>query len=125
MGSGNFHVVYSGTKYPDEAKGLLKYFGAKDWYPAFVTKVSPVSGPVFDSLASDEVWNTYPGKIVFDGLANCHFPGYPGPASGIGGKTINIKGAATCMQNVLVNGMSVDEAIAVWEKDIQKVLDEN
>lgn len=121
-GNGVFYVAHSKTKYPEEAKGLIKYIMDKEWYSSWIEAVAPVQVPTYEAMAEDSFWKEYPQEVCMEVIPGGRYLGYPGSLETANCDAYTARYLGTMWQDILVNNMSVDEAVEKWETSLQSVL---
>jgi multiple sugar transport system substrate-binding protein len=113
--------VSKDSKHQDQAKAWLKYFFQPDHYKAVVEKVGGRWWPVYPGMVkSISLFADNPAYAQFDTLARTSIiDGYAGPPNALSGKVWDATILTKALQKVLVDGMSVDDAVKWGQAQIE------
>jgi multiple sugar transport system substrate-binding protein len=112
--------VSKASKHPDYAKDWLRWFYQPDHYQAVVEKVGGRWAPVFPKMFDTmPLFANNPAFADFKTLASQGFvDGYAGPPNVLAGKVYDANILTKVLQKVLVDGTSVDDAVAWGQQQI-------
>ena len=122
-GNGVFFCASSKTKYPNEAKEMLKFIMNKDWYSSWIESVAPVQVPTYKDLAAKDFWKQYPQSVCMEVIPGGRYLGYPGQLTTSISEAYTGRLLGNTYQNVLVKGKSVEDAVAEWAANLEKLAD--
>ena len=110
--NGYCFVIASYTKYPDLAKGLVKYLSAPEQYKPFMNEMQGFRAPGYVSLDDLPMWKNPVLKPAYDTLQYAIFPGYPGPATDAANEAFTQQLLAKMVGRMLGDKWTADQAIA-------------
>ncbi len=113
--------VAKASKHPDYAKDWLRYFYQPDHYRAVIEKVGGRWAPIYpDMLGQLPLFASNPAFRDFRKLAENGFTdGYAGPPNVLAGKVYDANILTKVLQKVLVDRLSVDEAVGWGQQQIE------
>jgi multiple sugar transport system substrate-binding protein len=112
-------LVSKATKRPDDAKAWLSYFFDPAHYETLIATVGGRWIPIYPSLtASMPLFKDTPAFANFDEMARSEIID---PPSALNAKVGVAKVVTRSLQQVLVDGRSVDEAVAWAQAEIEKL----
>jgi len=116
-------IVSKATDRPDDAKAWLSYFFDKARYETLIDTVGGRWVPIYPSLtASMPLFKDTPAFVNFDAMAqNGIVDGYMGPPSALNAEVNVAKIVSQSFQKVVVDGMSVDDAVAWAQAEVEKL----
>lgn len=116
-------IVSKATEHPDDAKAWLSYFFEPGRYETLIDTVGGRWVPIYPSLtASMSLFKDTPAFVNFGAMAqNGIVDGYKGPPSALNAEVNVAKIVTQSFQKVVVDGTSVDEAVAWAQAEIEKL----
>lgn len=116
-------IVAKATDRPDDAKAWLSYFFEKGRYETLIDTVGGRWVPIYPSLtASMSLFKDTPAFANFHQMAeNGIVDGYKGPPSALNAEVNVAKIASHSLQRIIVDGESVDDAVAWAQAEIEKL----
>ncbi len=116
-------IVSKATDRPDDAKAWLSYFFDKGRYETLIDTVGGRWVPIYPSLtASMPLFKDTPAFANFGAMAESGIvDGYKGPPSALNAEVNVAKIVSQSLQKVLVDGQSVDDAVAWAQAEIEKL----
>jgi multiple sugar transport system substrate-binding protein len=116
-------IVSKATEHPDDAKAWLSYFFEPSRYETLIDTVGGRWVPIYPSLtASMSLFKDTPAFVNFGAMAqNGIVDGYKGPPSALNAEVNVAKIVTQSFQKVVVDGTSVDEAVAWAQAEIEKL----
>jgi multiple sugar transport system substrate-binding protein len=121
-GNSVYYMASSKTKYPKQAKALLKYLMNKKWYSSWIQSAAPINVPSLQNVASQPFFKQYPQDVCVAGVSTGKYLGYPGKATLAINRAYTERLLGSTYQNILINHMSVEEAVANWEKRLKEIM---
>ena len=123
-GAAHFICANQNSKCPEEAKKMADYLTS----PEFVTewlgeKAAPILCPALVSVSENEIWSRPENKILADASQYHCFCGYPGDFTDYAADVYNQKLFGGMYAKILVDGMTVEEALIELAEEIQDVKD--
>jgi multiple sugar transport system substrate-binding protein len=88
-------AVRKGTKYPDQAKSLLKFLFQPEKYGEVITATGGAIGTSLKGETSLPIWQDPDNKAMLDAVGTAHLTGWPGP--------VTKQAAQVDAQRVLIN----------------------
>jgi multiple sugar transport system substrate-binding protein len=116
--------IFKGAKNKDLAKELLTFLLEPEWYEKWISVSAPLALPVFQKLAETELWQEEHHKAFLDSMTTFEFLGYKGSYTPKAGKIYNLRLINTMFENIIVKGMSAEDAVAAFTKEAEKILNE-
>ena len=116
-------IVSKATAHPDDAKAWLSYFFQKDRYETLIATVGGRWVPIFPSLTNSmPLFKDTPAFVNFGAMAESGIvDGFKGPPSALNAEVNVAKIVTQSLQKVIVDGQSVDEAVAWAQAEIEKL----
>jgi multiple sugar transport system substrate-binding protein len=116
-------IVSKATKRPDDAKAWLSYFFDTDRYEKLIDTVGGRWVPIFPALTeSMPLFKDTPAFANFNEMAgNGIVDGFKGPPSALNAEVGVAKIVSQSFQKVVVDGMSVDDAVAWAHSEVEKL----
>jgi multiple sugar transport system substrate-binding protein len=121
-GNSVFYMASSKTKYPAQAKALLKYLMNKEWYSSWIKSAAPVNAPSLQDVANQPFFKQYPQDVCVAGVSTGKYLGYPGKATLALNRAYTERLLGNTYQNILINHLSVEDAVANWEKSLKGIM---
>lgn len=123
-GAAHFMCANQNTKFPEETKMMADYLTG----PEFVTEwlgesAAPILCPALVSVSQNEIWSRPENKILADAAEFHQFCGYPGDFTDYATEVYNQKLFGNTYAKILVDGMTVEEALEVLAEEMQDVKD--
>lgn len=123
-GAAHFICANQASKYPEEAKKMADYLTS----PGFVTEwlgenAAPILCPALVSVSQNEIWSLPENKICADASQYHCFCGYPGSFTDYAADVYNQKLFGNMYAKVLVNGLTVAQALEELAAEMQDVKD--
>lgn len=113
VGSCMTYGVFAGAPNAEWSKKLIAYIMDYDWYSEWCETCAPLQGPSYEALADTSAWTDIPeNKVIMETIKSAVFLGYPGPSTAEAGIIYNNRYMNELFGNILVSGMSVEEAVA-------------
>ncbi len=111
------------SKHPDQAKAWLRYFYDPAHYKAVVEKVGGRWVPVYPAMVKTiSLFADNPAYAQFDVLARTSIiDGYAGPPNALSGKVFDATILTKALQKVLVDGVSVADAVTWGQAQIEEL----
>lgn len=114
--------LFKQNPYPQLAKGLAEYFMAPSRYNEVITNTNGRFVPVYPELFQDPWWTSRPEFKEFIKIAQTGVPiSYKGSPSAASGEILSSHLIPEALQQVLVNRMPVEEAVAEADQQIQAI----
>ncbi|HEX9015600.1 MAG TPA: extracellular solute-binding protein [Chloroflexota bacterium] len=118
--------IFKDSKIPDIAKEALAFVLEPERYNTYITGAAGRYVPVYKKLTDTNFWKTDPYYNTFPAIAETGrimaYPGQPHPAFG---EVLRNYVLADCIQAVIVQGQSVDDAVNEADKKIQAIYKKN
>jgi multiple sugar transport system substrate-binding protein len=116
-------IVAKATDRPDDAKAWLSYFFDTARYEKLIDTVGGRWVPIYPALtASMPLFKDTPAFANFNEMAqNGIVDGFKGPPSALNAEVSVAKVVSQSFQKVVVDGMSVDDAVAWAQGEIEKL----
>lgn len=116
-------IVSKATDRPDDAKAWLSYFFDTARYEKLIDTVGGRWVPIYPALtASMPLFKDTPAFANFNEMAGSGIvDGYKGPPSALNAEVGVAKIVSQSFQKVVVDGMSVDEAVAWAQAEVEKL----
>lgn len=118
--------IFKDSKIPDIAKEALAFIMDPERYNTFIVAAGGRYVPVYKKLTDTPFWKSDPYYNTFPGIASTGrimaYPGQPHPAFG---EVLRNYVLADCIQAVIVQGQSVDDAVNDADKKIQAIYKKN
>ena len=116
-------IVSKATDRPDDAKAWLSYFFDKGRYETLIDTVGGRWVPIYPSLtASMPLFKDTPAFANFGAMAESGIvDGYKGPPSALNAEVNVAKIVSNSLQKIIVDGQSVDDAVAWAQAEIEKL----
>jgi multiple sugar transport system substrate-binding protein len=113
--------VSKDSKHPDQAKAFLRYFYEPAHYQAVVEKVGGRWLPIFPEMIKQmPMFANDPAVSEFPTMARTGIiDGYAGPPNALAGRVFDATILTKALQKVLVDGVSVPEAVSWGQKQIE------
>jgi multiple sugar transport system substrate-binding protein len=114
--------IFKDSKVPDVAREALTYVMEPDRYDEFIQLAAGRYVPIYKKLTNTKFWkenryyNTYPGLTETGRIM-----AYPGQPTSAFGEVLHDFLIADALQSVLVQGVSVDDAVNAADKKIQAI----
>jgi len=115
------------SKHQDQAKAWLRYFYDPTHYRAVVEKVGGRWLPVYPEMMKQiPLFANNPAYTQFDAIARTAvIDGYSGPPNALSGKVWDATILTKALQKVLVDGVSVPDAVSWGQKQIEDLAKAN
>ena len=114
--------IFKDSKIPDVAKEALAFVVDPGYYNKFIEMAGGRYVPVYKKLTDTPFWKQDPYYNTFPGIAESGrimaYPGQPHPAFG---EVLRNYVIADCIQSVIVQGQSVDDAVNAADQKIQAI----
>jgi multiple sugar transport system substrate-binding protein len=117
--------IFSEAKNPELAKQFIAYMLDPEWQAEWMKASGYQVVPVYPALAEDEFWNTEAGRIFTDTPNYYQFLGAPGPFTPAAGEVYNSRLLTDALEQMIVNGMPLEEATASVQDAINQVIAQN
>lgn len=99
------------SKYPDQAKSLIRYLSSTPVQTDIITAMAGFRIPVYADLTKLPMWQDRQLKPLADAAPYLYMVGYPGPVTSLALEVFNQKVVAKMMVRVLSDGWTADQAI--------------
>lgn len=119
--AGSYLGIFNTTKEPELAKELIKYLYDYDWYKGWMDIEMPSIVPVYEKAKEDAAWQEDNTKPFIDSMDNMCFIGYPGEYTPAAGEVFNLKLVNETLGNIVVNGMSPQQAADGLKTKIEEI----
>jgi len=116
--------IFKDAKNKELAKELIAFLLDPAWYEEWISVSAPLALPVLEQLAETELWQEPHHKAFLDSMTTFEFLGYAGSYTPNAGKVYNLRLINTLFENIVVKGMSAEEAIGSFATEVEKVLSE-
>ncbi len=118
--------IFKDSKVPDVAKEALAFIMEPERYNQFIVAAGGRYVPIYKKLTDTPFWKQDPYYSSFPGMAETGrimaYPGQPHPAFG---EVLRNYVIADCVQAIIVQGQSVDDAVNDADKKIQAIYKKN
>jgi multiple sugar transport system substrate-binding protein len=109
------------TKYPDQAKDLIRALSQPDRQKELITEMGGFRVPVYVDLINLPVWKDRALKPLADAAPFLYYPGYPGPVTDLALEEFKQMVIAKMMVRVLSDKWTADQAIAEAVENIKRI----
>lgn len=114
-------VISKETKHLDLAKDLLMTYTSVENQKAIVAAAGSNYMPLYRDLANEPMWQEEYNKLLISQLKNNNAIGYPGPITEWALEAWRVHTVTDMVNKVLVEGLSVDDAIKETEANLVKI----
>lgn len=114
-------IIPNTTKYPDLAKDLVLYMTTVDRQGKIVEAAGTNYMPLYKDLAKMAMWSDPVNATLMSELADNNALGYPGPTTEWALEAWRTHTVTEMVNKVIVDGMSVDQAIKETEAKLVKI----
>jgi len=112
--------IFKDSKVPDVAKEALAYVMEPNRYDEFIQMAAGRYVPVYKKLTNTKFWKENRHYHTFPGLAESgRIMAYPGQPTAAFGEVLRDYVLADSLQSVIIQGVSVDDAVNAADKKIQ------
>lgn len=113
--------IPSTTKYPDQAKDLVRALSQKNRQEELITEMGGFRVPVYVDLINLPVWKDRALKPLADSAPFIYYPGYPGPVTALSLEEFRQTVIAKMVVRVLADKWPADQAIAEAVETIKRI----
>ena len=117
--------IFADAKNPDAAKQFVTYMLDAEWQAEWMKASGYQVVPVYPALAEDEFWNTEAGAVFTETPQFYRFLGAPGPFTAAAGEVYNSRLLTDGLEQMIVQGKSLDDAVADMQTAINEVIAQN
>jgi multiple sugar transport system substrate-binding protein len=114
--------IFKDAANPELAKQFITYMSDPAWQTEWMKASGYQVVPVYPALTEDEFWNTEAGKVFTDAPNYYRFLGAPGPFTPAAGEVYNSRLLTDALEQVIVQGKPMDEAISDLQDAINNVI---
>jgi multiple sugar transport system substrate-binding protein len=114
--------IFKGAPNAELAEELLLFLMEPEWYRKWIAASAPLALPVYEALAEDPLWTEPHHKAFMDSLETFEYLGYRGPYTPAAGEIYNLRLINSMFEDIIVNKVSVEEAIASFEKKVKEIV---
>ena len=114
-------MISKETKHLDLAKDLLATYTSVENQKAVVVAAGSNYMPLYRDLANEPMWQEEYNKLLISQLKNNNAIGYPGPTTEWALEAWRAHTVTEMVNKVLVEGISVDDAIKETEANLEKI----
>lgn len=114
--------IFAGAKNPEAAKQLITFMSDPAWQAEWMKASGYQVVPVYPALTEDEFWNTEAGAVFTETPQYYQFLGAPGPFTPAAGEVYNSRLLTDALEQVIVQGKPLDDAIADLQTAINDVI---
>lgn len=122
MGYATGWSIMEGSENVETAKELIRYMMDKEWYETYTSMIAPVLAPVFEDMKEVDTWKEGVSNAVIsyaeESSGYYGYPAVPIKARAVAAKHYFTFPVAKMLNSVVTSGVSVDDAIAQMEKEI-------
>lgn len=115
-------AIFENTKRPMTAEAFIEYMSSPDWYADWISQLAPIYGPVFETVATNEMWAEKPNSILIDFAKTGVLYGFPCTKVDIQVKAAQIYNSYKLNETVskiIVEGISVEDALNWLQSEIE------
>lgn len=124
-GIGNNLGIFKGAKNPEAAKQFIKYMLETEWQTEWMKASGYQVVPVYPALAEDDFWKTEAGAVFTATPQYYRFLGAPGPFTPAAGEVYNSRLITDALEQMIVQGKPLDDAVADLTAAINQVIASN
>lgn len=114
--------IFTDAKNPEAAKQFITFMSDPVWQAEWMKASGYQVVPVYPVLTEDEFWNTEAGKVFTETPQYYQFLGAPGPFTPAAGEVYNSRLLTDALEQMIVQGKSIDDAITDLQDAINKVI---
>ena len=114
--------IFKNAPNPELAEELLIFLMDPNWYKEWIVASAPLALPVYESLANEPIWAEPHNKAFMDSIKTFEYLGYRGPYSPAAGEVYNMRIINKMFEDIIVNNVSIEEAIVSFEQEVKQIL---
>ncbi|TAH65067.1 MAG: sugar ABC transporter substrate-binding protein [Anaerolineaceae bacterium] len=119
--AGGYLGIFNQSKNQELAKELLAYLFDYDWYKSWIDVEVPSIIPVFERSKDEPEWQDPLTRPFIESMDGVTFIGYPGEFTPKAGEVFNLKLLNETMANIVVNGMTPQEAADILQEKVEAI----
>ena len=115
-------AIFENAAHPATAEAFVKFMNDPEWYADWIGQLAPIYGPVFQSVADNEIWSQEPNSILIDFAKTGVLYGYPSTDVNVqvrAAQVYNSYKVNEAMSKIIVDGITVEEALDWLQAEIE------
>ncbi|MCA9909616.1 MAG: sugar ABC transporter substrate-binding protein [Anaerolineae bacterium] len=114
--------MFEGSPNPEGGMALISYLLDKEWQQQWTESCGYLVVPVYSDLGESEFWQTDAGQVFLETPQYYVFLGAQGAFSPAAGEVYNTRLLTDAVEQVLVQGRAIEDALADLEAQINEVI---